>query len=293
MIPSRNGLRLLMDCLPRIADADEIIVVDNGSSDDTAGFLHEKYPSVVVEHAPDALSFARAVNRGIRRARYSHVCVLNNDMQAEPGFLAALRRAFDQVPNLFSSTAQIFFPDGQRREETGKTVMPPVRALTDFPVRCDEPLEGEDLSYVLYGSGGCTLYDAAKLASLGGFDEVYEPAYVEDLDLGVRAWQRGWPSVYCAGAKTLHLHRATTSRYFTPEQLDRALEHNYIRFLARALGNRKRFKRMWRENVVRLNLKKNVDALAFAAAQPLARPPHGGFSGIFRSGQRRCRSFSR
>src|SRR5207302_2208331 len=169
------------------------------------------------------------VNIGIRRTRYSHVCLLNNDMLVEPGFLAALRRAFDEVPGLFSATAQIFFPDGHRREETGKTVMLSSPGLKEFPVRCDEPLAGEDLSYVLYGSGGCTLYDAAKLAALRGFDEVYEPAYVEDLDLGVRAWQYGWPSVYCAGARVLHLHRATTSKYFTQRQLDRILEQNYIR----------------------------------------------------------------
>ncbi len=103
-----------------------------------------------------------AVNRGIRRARFSQVCVLNNDMLVEPGFLQALQGAFDQVPDLFSSTAQIFFPEGRRREETGKTVMPAQRELTDFPVRCDEPIDGEDLSYVLYGSGGCSLYDADK-----------------------------------------------------------------------------------------------------------------------------------
>ena len=141
-------------------------------------------------------------------------------------------------------------------------MIPSTRGLTDFPVRCDKPLDGEDLSYVLYGSGGCTMYDAAKLSELGAFDEAYEPAYVEDLDLGVRAWQRGrWPSVYCGGARVLHLHRATTSRYFTETQLQSFVEHNYIRFLARAIADRSTFRRMWRENVVRLNLLKNVDAL--------------------------------
>ncbi|HML17034.1 MAG TPA: glycosyltransferase, partial [Bryobacteraceae bacterium] len=122
---------------------------------------------------------------------------------------------------------------------------------------------------VLYGSGGCTLFDAAKLASLGGFDEIYDPAYVEDLDVGVRAWQRGWPSVYCAGARVLHLHRATTSRYFTADQLDQVLERNFIRFLARSIADRATFQRMWRENVVRLNLSKKVDALAFASRQQI------------------------
>jgi GT2 family glycosyltransferase/glycosyltransferase involved in cell wall biosynthesis len=275
VIPSRNGFALLEQCLPRLTSmslsmspsggATEIIVVDNGTVSAEVDALRAAFPEVVIEHNPEPLSFARAVNRGIARARYSHVCLLNNDMLVEPGFLHELRIAFDRVRDLFAATAQIFFPEGQRREETGKAVMPANRWITDFPLRCEEPMQGESLSYVLYGSGGCTLYDARKLEALGGFDEVYEPAYVEDLDLGVRAWQRGWPSVYCAGARVLHLHRATTSRYFTPHELNRALEYNYLRFLSRAIGDRAVFQRMWRENVVRLNLLKDVDALAFAS----------------------------
>ena len=279
VIPSRNGRELLEQCLPGIQDADEIIVVDNGvdngSDDGTAEYLGNSWPKVVVEREPQALAFAVAVNRGIRRARFSHVCVLNNDMRVEAGFFAALLRPFETVPDLFCSTAQIFLPEGRRREETGKTVMNPAPGVTEFPVRCDIPLEGEDHSYVLYGSGGCSLYDAARLEALGGFDEVYQPAYVEDLDLGVRAWVRGWPSVYCAGARVLHEHRATTSRYFSPEDLDRALEINYVQFLARAVGDPDTFLRLWQHNVLRLKALEKEAALSAAAHQPTASVPEG------------------
>ena len=122
-----------------------------------------------------------------------------------------------------------------RREETGKAVFAQP-APEDFPVRCEDPIPGEDRSYVLYGSGGCSLYDAAELRALGGVDEIYDPAYVEDLDLGYRAWQRGWPTVFVAGAVVEHRHRATTSRYYTAAQLDAILEINYLRFLARAVS---------------------------------------------------------
>jgi GT2 family glycosyltransferase/glycosyltransferase involved in cell wall biosynthesis len=264
VIPSRNGRVLLESCLPLIEGADELVVVDNGSNDGTADFLAKSYPNVIVEQSPEPLSFADAVNRGLRRARFSHVCLLNNDMQVESGFLSNLRKAFDEVPALFSASAQIFFPEGQRREETGKTVWAGARAAIEFPVRCEVPLEGEDLSYVLYGSGGCTLYDAARLAMLGGFDPAYETAYVEDLDIGMRAWKRGWPSVYCAPARVLHRHRATTSRYFTPDQLDAILEANFVRFLAR-------FGLVWRENLQRLREQGKIQALRVAAG-PL---PHG------------------
>ena len=104
---------------------------------------------------------------------------------------------------------------------------------------------------MLYGSGGCSLYDAAKLRALGNLDEAYEPAYVEDMDIGWRAWQQGWPSVYVAGAVVEHRHRATTSRYYTEAELERVLEINYLRFLVRAVDSRTLFRRLWREALER------------------------------------------
>jgi GT2 family glycosyltransferase len=251
VIPSRNGRELLAAQMPGIVEQSvavphEIVVVDNGSEDATVQWLAERYPRIraVVSAAP--LSFSQAVNRGIASARYSHVCLLNNDMLLEPGFFDALWRAFDDVPDLFCATAQIRFPAGVRREETGKAVMAH-SSPDDFPVRCDEPLEGEDGTWVLYGSGGCSLYDRAKLHDLGNLDEAYVPAYVEDMDIGWRAWQQGWPTVYVAGAVVEHRHRATTSRYYTQAELDHVLEINYLRFLVRAVDSGPLFRRLWRE----------------------------------------------
>jgi len=140
-----------------------------------------------------------------------------------------------------------------RREETGKAVMAQ-EGPKDFPVRCDIPVPGEDMSYVLYGSGGCSLYSKQKLVELGDMDEAYSPAYVEDLDLGYRAWLRGWPTVFAAGARVEHRHRATTSRYFTATELETMLETNYLRFLARAVTGPVVFGRLWGQAVRRLQL---------------------------------------
>jgi GT2 family glycosyltransferase len=279
IIPSRNGKPLLEAQLPAIARelesfTAEIIVTDNGSDDGTAKWLGSAWPQVRIELSHPPLSFARAVNRGVARARYSHICLLNNDMLIEPGFFGALVGAFERVPDLFCATAQIHFPEGVRREETGKTVMAQSHT-DDFPIRCDEPLSGEDLSYVLYGSGGCSLYDAAKLSALGGVDQAYEPAYVEDLDLGYRAWQRGWPSVYAAGAVVEHRHRATTSRYYTQEQLDRILEVNYLKFLVRAVASPKLFRRLWRQATRRLRSRVQPALLRTAARMALGGGPPG------------------
>jgi len=278
VIPSRNGRDLLARMLPEVVRQRpaEVIVVDNGSDDGSSDFLAREFPTVIVEKSAAPLSFAKAVNCGIRRARFSHVCLLNNDMVIAPGFFDALRRPFDEIPDLFSSTAQIFFPPGQRRQETGKAVMPSRREPTDFPVTCFLPLEGEDHSYVLYGSGGCSLFDTRKLRVLGSFDEIYEPAYVEDLDLGVRAWERGWPNVFAAGAQVVHDHRTTTSRYYTQAHLDRILELNYLRFVVRTISGGHTFRRLWRDALVRINLHAAltdpVDAAQFALRQAWRAP---------------------
>ena len=257
LVPSREGRGLLQTMLPvlspQIQDAGEIIVVDNGSTDGTRKWLAQHWPGIVVVESSGPMSFAEAINAGLAKAQFTRTLMLNNDMIPEPGFVSALQDAFRDVPDLFCATAQIFFPPGVRREETGKAVWRQDNRL-DFPVRCDEPLPGEDLTWVLYGSGGCSLFDTVKLQKLGGVSEVYDPAYVEDLDFGYRAWKRGWPTVYCAGARVEHRHRATTSRFFSPRQLDFFTERNYLRFLATAVGAEDLFQKLWGEGVRRLQL---------------------------------------
>ncbi len=270
VIPSRNGRELLKRLLPglmrELAGMDaEIIVTDNGSDDGTAEALAADFPGVRVERSGPALSFARAVNRGMELALYSRTLLLNNDMVLHDGFFAPLLAAFAEVPDLFCATAQIFFPEGQRREETGKAVMP-AQDGTSFPVRCEIPLAGENHSYVLYGSGGCSLVDTNKAKALGGLDEIYEPAYVEDLDFGVRGWQRGWPTVFVSGAKVTHDHRATTSRYYSQEELDRVLEINYLRFLVRCIQTPELFRRLWKQAIGRLDLIAEQGSMSAAAA---------------------------
>ncbi len=279
VIPSRQGRHLLERMLPAVtADLGprgEVIVVDSGSDDGTAEWLAQAHPGVQVEAHPEPLSFAAAANRGLALARRRRVCLLNNDMEIEPGFFAALDAAFAGDPNLFCASAQIFFPDGARREETGKTAMHRPGHLTaaDYPVFCPEPLPGEDGGPVLYGSGGCSLYDRAKFLALGGFDEMYAPAYVEDLDLGYRAWLRGWSSVYVGGARVLHRHRATSSRFFSPQELGALLDRNHARFLLRAVQSLEVFLPYYRHAMSRRRLASPREVFRAAAVRRVAGAP--------------------
>ncbi|MBZ2184308.1 MAG: glycosyltransferase [Bryobacter sp.] len=252
VIPTRDGRALLETLLPLISPGlvKQVILVDNGSSDTTHSLASDFVRVLSSDHP---LSFAAAVNRGIRASRTTHTCLLNNDMVIEPGFFAALDTAFRQIPDLFCATAQIFLPPGKRREETGKAVYSP-QAPSDFPLRCDTPVEGEDLSPVLYGSGGCSLYDTAKLLTLGCFKESFRPAYVEDLDIGWRGWQQGWPTVFVAAARVVHHHRSTTSRFLSAATIELAIEQNFLRWIQSSVATPTVYESLWRPAVHRLNL---------------------------------------
>ncbi len=252
VIPSREGRELLSQLLPQIHPGlvQQIIIVDNGSSDSTHEFASDFISVITVDHP---LSFAAAVNMGIRASRTTRTCLLNNDMVLEPNFFEALNEAFDKVPNLFSATAQIFFPENKRREETGKAAYKPT-APRDFPLRCETPVDGENYTPVLYGSGGCTLYDTAKLLTIGCFKESFRPAYVEDLDTGWRGWQQGWPTVFVSGARVIHHHRSTTARFIAASSIELAIEQNYLRWILTSVATPDVFTRLWKHAVHRINL---------------------------------------
>jgi len=256
VIPSRNGRDPLERMLPALLNqlaCGEVIVVDDGSEDGSSDFLRRSFPAVIVLRNPQALGFASAVNVGIRASRFSHVCLLNNDMAVAAGFFHHLQKAFEEVPGLFCASPQVFSPAGLARPETGKAVVMAAPALSDFPIRCEVPIEGEDLTYVLYGSSGCSLFEAERLLRFHGLDESYKPAYVEDLDLGVRAWQQGWPTVFVASAHVVHEHRATMSRLYSEDRLDCAMARNWLLFLARTVRHRGVFAHYWRHAVARLS----------------------------------------
>jgi GT2 family glycosyltransferase len=276
VIPSRDGRDKLARMLPlvlRELGSGEVIVIDNGSVDASAEFLQREFPSVLVVEREAPLGFPAAINIGVQRARFSHVCLLNNDMAVAPRFFEHLLETFEQVPGLFSANPQVFLPPGVARQETGKAVISRHPSPFEFPIRCDLPLSGEDLTYVLYGSSGCSVFDADRLLSLGGVDETYQPAYVEDLDLGVRAWQRGWPTVLAANAHVVHEHRATMSRLYSAEQLEYMVVNHWMMFLSRTIRHRGIFGHYWRHAIRQLfhsALAENEHALRILGAAGIA-----------------------
>ncbi len=96
VIPNWNGADLLQKYLPHVIAAmdgnpdNEVIVVENGSTDDSAQVLREQFPTVRVVQLETNLGFGGGSNAGFRAAKNDIVILLNSDMRPEPGFLAPL-----------------------------------------------------------------------------------------------------------------------------------------------------------------------------------------------------------
>src|SRR5690349_19763362 len=96
VIPNWNGRDLLEKYLPSViaAKPDEIIVVDNGSTDSSTELLREHFPQVRVIALPENLGFGGGSNAGFRAATHDIVVLLNSDMRVDPNFLEPLVTAF-------------------------------------------------------------------------------------------------------------------------------------------------------------------------------------------------------
>ncbi|HEV2199140.1 MAG TPA: glycosyltransferase [Bryobacteraceae bacterium] len=234
VIPNWNGRDLLEKYLPSVIAATrqvpgrEVLVVDNGSTDDSVAFVRQRFPDVRLLPLPKNLGFGGGSNAGFRAAKHDIVVLLNSDMRVEPDFLRPLLAGFTD-PQVFSVSCQIFFSDPHRfREETGLTETWWHHGAIRVRHRDDPHVRG--LFPCAYGGGGSCAFDRRKFLELGGFDELFAPFYLEDTDLGYQAWKRGWKNLYQPASVVYHEHRGTIGKRFSDAHIQGVLQKNFLLF---------------------------------------------------------------
>jgi GT2 family glycosyltransferase len=210
----RELLRACLESLARQAGAGfETILVDNGSTDgslEMAGGEFAGRPELALRILANRENrgFCAANNQGIAAARGRFIALLNNDAEAEPGWLVALRRALEGSPGVGMAASKILvwedparidkaghliYPDGQNR---GRGSGEPDLGQYDLPEE------------VLWPDGCAAMYKRAMLDQIGGFDEDFF-AYGDDAELGLRGRIAGWRCLYVPEAVVRHRRGAT------------------------------------------------------------------------------------
>lgn len=228
VVPNYNGRDLLKQNIPTLLRAAEvcggeveIVVVDDGSDDDSLDVLEREFPSVrAVPHSRNQ-GFGPACLTGAKAATHPIVVLLNSDVSVEEGFLPPLLRPFQSDPDVFSVSPLILDAHGR----PGKiTVNHPDVRRGDLRWRGVDPEDLLALSrldpevplkiHSLFGLGGAIALRRDRFLALGGFDPLYRPFYHEDVDLGLMAWRRGWTVLTELRSRVTHQDSGTIARHY-------------------------------------------------------------------------------
>ena len=190
------------------AAAFEVIVVDDGSTDETPGLLPQ-VQGLRYHQRPENGGFIAACNDGAALARGEFLVLLNNDTVPQPGWLDALLATFAEHPGAGLVGAQLLYPDG-RLQEAGGVVFSDGSAWNYG--RFGDPADPR-YAYVRdvdYASGAAIAIPRQLFLDLGGFDARYAPAYYEDTDLAFAVRAAGRRVLYQPAARVVHDEGATS-----------------------------------------------------------------------------------
>lgn len=217
VVPTWNRRDLLAECLRALQaqtyERFEVIVVDNGSRDNTAAMIRDVFGEKIrVIRNEENLGYARAVNQGFAAAGGVYIATLNNDAVADPEWLSEMVRAAESDPEIGMVASKIVsYDDPHVIDGTGLLLYPDgsSRARGRLEEDCGQY---DKLTEALLPSGAAALYSRAMLRQIGYHDETFF-AYCEDTDLGLRARLAGWKCAFTPGAVVRHRYSASSGGY--------------------------------------------------------------------------------
>ena len=244
VIPVFNRLAFTRDCLLSLrrqtTQAFQTIVVDDGSTDGTAEALAREFPEVLVETGDGNLFWTAGVNRGIRRALAAgatQVMTLNNDLVAEPDFVAQMLAAAARHPTAGLGALELDMATGEP-VYGGERLNWLLHRRHDL-LRALPPAARHGLHPVTYLPGRGLLIPRAVFERIGLFDEWRLPHYLADFDFTSLARRAGFP-VYCNYEARLRTYPDESGQEQTRRQRSLRGYHQHL-FGIRGGGNLRNF----------------------------------------------------
>jgi GT2 family glycosyltransferase len=196
-----NRRDLLKACLQslrrqQVKQPFEVVVVDNGSNDGSPDMVLNEWGNnplvpIVLLRNPENRGFCAANNQGFAASDTEFVALLNNDAEAEPGWLQALASAFESRPDVGMAASKILVHEDPRRiDKVGHLIYPDGQNRGRGTGELDQG-QYDRVEEVLWPDGCAAMYRRSMLNQIGGFDEDFF-AYADDAELGLRARIAGW-----------------------------------------------------------------------------------------------------
>jgi N-acetylglucosaminyl-diphospho-decaprenol L-rhamnosyltransferase len=236
VVISHNSRVDLERSLPTVAGAErEVIVVDNASTDESCGFVRDRFPGVRLIELHENVGYGAACNEGLREARAPLVLLLNPDAWPVGDGIERLAACAMQRPRLGAVAPQLHTPDGREQQTL---VGLPTRwwtgrpAVTSAPSRFFRPrLRMRPGRGFLVGA--VLLLRREAVEEVGGFDPSFFMFY-EEVDLCWRLQHGGWSIDVCREAEFVHIGGTSTRRDWA--RMYREQLRGHLLFLAKHQG---------------------------------------------------------
>src|SRR5436190_4741742 len=224
-----NDRKVIFDCLESIYRETsrlefEVIVSDNGSSDDSLAEIRKRFPQVRIVENGANIGFARGNNAGIRVATGEYVLILNPDTIIRDRALEKLLDFAERHPEAGAFGCRVLNPDGSFQNPAR-----PLPSVIGYLVSACyvrwlaklSPVFDSDIYYkwdghterlIGFQSGCCILCRGDILQRLNGFDERFF-YHFEESDLCQRIWKSGSKILYCPVAEITHLGGQSVGRF--------------------------------------------------------------------------------
>lgn len=208
-----NGEALIRDCLRSLLDQshppEEVLVVDNASTDNSRSIIREQFPRVRLIPLQKNRGYAGGCNAGIFEASHELVALLNNDLILERDWLEKLLSQVDSGFDFWAS--KILFARDETRIDSAGDGMAVVGSA--YKIGHGRPSDGFTESREVFGPcGAAALYRKSLLLELEGLDEDFFLIY-EDADLSMRARLLGSRCRFVADARVFHRVNYSIGRF--------------------------------------------------------------------------------